>query len=352
MGSHRAERPARTGLSETPQPTPYVGRRCAVRSEHAASAETTTSLPRVTASLADDVTAELPLVRSQTPGKRKAVKHAGSRGPLFRGLPSPPVLLGVATLAIAVSGVVVSGTDTTTQLTSGDRGDAQVRAAGAAGGVSAIGSVDTLRGRQTSRSASRDDGTQTDDKLIKAAEAQVEVRSEELGQLAAEVEQQAKKLADNRWVMPLTPVVLTARYGEYGLWSSYHTGLDFNGNTGDPISAIAGGVVTFVGNVRDHARGRSIRYLEYEAYPEMAEREMQKIADEAGKRWPGARVAIAHRTGHLEIGEAAVVIAAAAPHRAEAFEACRFAIDTLKRTVPIWKKEVSTDGEYWVDDHA
>ena len=113
----------------------------------------------------------------------------------------------------------------------------------------------------------------------------------------------------------------------------------------------AGGVVTFVGNVRDHARGRSIRYLEYEAYPEMAEREMQKIADEAGKRWPGTRVAIAHRTGHLEIGEAAVVIVAAAPHRAEAFEACRFAIDTLKQTVPIWKKEVATDGEYWVDDH-
>ncbi len=116
--------------------------------------------------------------------------------------------------------------------------------------------------------------------------------------------------------------------------------------------ADAGGVVTFVGNVRDRARGRSIEYLEYEAYPEMAEREMQKIADEAALRWPGVRVAIAHRTGHLEIGEAAVVIAAAAPHRAEAFEACRFAIDTLKQTVPIWKKEVATDGEYWVDDHA
>jgi molybdopterin synthase catalytic subunit len=114
----------------------------------------------------------------------------------------------------------------------------------------------------------------------------------------------------------------------------------------------AGGVVTFVGNVRDHARGRSIQHLEYEAYPEMAEREMQKIADAAGRRWPGVRVAIAHRTGHLEIGEAAVVIAASAPHRAEAFEACRFAIDTLKQTVPIWKKEVATDGEYWVDDHA
>jgi len=113
-----------------------------------------------------------------------------------------------------------------------------------------------------------------------------------------------------------------------------------------------GGVVTFVGTVRDHARGRAIRFLEYEAYPEMAEREMQKIADEAAERWPGTRVAMAHRTGHLEIGEAAVVVVAAAPHRAEAFEACRYAIDTLKTRVPIWKKEVAQDGEYWVDDHA
>jgi molybdopterin synthase catalytic subunit len=114
----------------------------------------------------------------------------------------------------------------------------------------------------------------------------------------------------------------------------------------------AGGIVTFVGQVRDHARGHTIEHLEYEAYPEMAEREMQKIADEAAGRWPGTRVAIAHRTGKLEIGDLAVVIAAAAPHRAEAFEACRFAIDTLKQTVPIWKKEVATDGAYWVDDHA
>lgn len=114
----------------------------------------------------------------------------------------------------------------------------------------------------------------------------------------------------------------------------------------------AGGVVSFVGNVRDHARGQSIRFLEYEAYPEMAEREMQKIADEAARRWPGTRVAIAHRTGHLEIGDAAVVVVACAPHRGEAFEACRYAIDTLKVTVPIWKKEVAESGEYWVDDHA
>jgi molybdopterin synthase catalytic subunit len=113
----------------------------------------------------------------------------------------------------------------------------------------------------------------------------------------------------------------------------------------------AGGLVTFAGVVRDHSRGRSIRHLEYEAYPPMALAEMERICEEAARRWRGARVAIAHRTGHLEIGELAVVVAAAAPHRAEAFEACRFAIDALKQSVPIWKKEVASDGEHWVDDH-
>ena len=114
----------------------------------------------------------------------------------------------------------------------------------------------------------------------------------------------------------------------------------------------AGGVVSFVGRVRNHARGHSIEHLEYEAYPAMAEREMEKIVDEAAEKWPGTRVAIAHRIGRLEIGDAAVVVVAASAHRGEAFEACRFAIDTLKVTVPIWKREVATDGAYWVDDHA
>ena len=114
----------------------------------------------------------------------------------------------------------------------------------------------------------------------------------------------------------------------------------------------AGGIVTFVGTVRGASRGHTIRHLEYEAYPHMAEREMEKIADEAAAQWPGARVAMAHRTGHLAIGELAVVIAAAAPHRAEAFAAARFAIDTLKQRVPIWKKEVAADGETWVEEHA
>ncbi len=112
-----------------------------------------------------------------------------------------------------------------------------------------------------------------------------------------------------------------------------------------------GGIATFIGTVRDRARGHEIEHLEYEAYPEMAEREMEKIAAQAQARF-GARVAIAHRTGHLSIGDIAVVVVAATPHRGEAFDACRFAIDTLKQTVPIWKKEIATDGAYWVDDHA
>jgi molybdopterin synthase catalytic subunit len=114
----------------------------------------------------------------------------------------------------------------------------------------------------------------------------------------------------------------------------------------------AGGIVTFVGRVRDRARGRVIERLEYEAYPGMAERELEKITSEAAERWPGVRVAAAHRTGVLGIGEIAVVVVAAAAHRGEAFEACRFTIDALKERVPIWKKEVATDGAYWVEDHA
>jgi molybdopterin synthase catalytic subunit len=125
-------------------------------------------------------------------------------------------------------------------------------------------------------------------------------------------------------------------------------------DVGEAVSRVTGpgmgGIVTFVGAVRDRARGKDIRFLEYEAYPEMAVREMDKIVDAAAERWPEARISIGHRSGHLEIGDIAVVVAAASPHRGEAFEACRFAIDTLKETVPIWKKEFAADGEYWVDD--
>ena len=110
-----------------------------------------------------------------------------------------------------------------------------------------------------------------------------------------------------------------------------------------------GGVVTFEGVVRDHARGKRIRYLEYDAYPEMAEEKMTAIATEVASRWQTDHVAIVHRIGRLESGECSVVVVVACPHRAEAFDACRYAIDTLKTTVPIWKKEVAEDGEEWVE---
>jgi molybdopterin synthase catalytic subunit len=112
-----------------------------------------------------------------------------------------------------------------------------------------------------------------------------------------------------------------------------------------------GGVVTFTGIVRNHARGEAIDHLEYEAYAPMAEKEMRKIAEAVHERWPHVRIAMSHRVGRLAIGDAAVMIAAAAPHRAEAFEACRFAIDRLKASVPIWKKEFATSGSYWVEEN-
>lgn len=110
-----------------------------------------------------------------------------------------------------------------------------------------------------------------------------------------------------------------------------------------------GGIVIFEGVVRDNARGKQVRYLEYDVYPEMAVVKIREIIAEAEQRWGTERVAVAHRVGRLEIGEASVIIVVAAPHRSEAFDACRYIIDTLKATVPIWKKEVATNGEEWVE---
>jgi MoaE-MoaD fusion protein len=119
-----------------------------------------------------------------------------------------------------------------------------------------------------------------------------------------------------------------------------------------PIEAVTGtdcgAVVTFVGTVRDHNRGRAVVRLDYEAYPEMALRVFARIEEEARARWPGTRVAIHHRTGTLEPGAISVVIAAASPHRADAFSACRQAIEELKKDAPIWKREHYQDGSEWV----
>jgi len=110
-----------------------------------------------------------------------------------------------------------------------------------------------------------------------------------------------------------------------------------------------GGLVTFSGLVRRNGRIPDVIRLEYEAYREMAERVLAEIADEIERELPGARVAVHHRVGSLAVGEAAVVVAAAAPHRAEAFTACRAAIDRLKSRAPIWKKEIGESGAEWIE---
>lgn len=111
----------------------------------------------------------------------------------------------------------------------------------------------------------------------------------------------------------------------------------------------AGGVAVFIGTTRDHSDGKSVLALEYDAYVPMALKLMNRIAAEARSRWGLQKISIVHRVGRLGIGEASVVIAVSSAHRKEAFEACRYAIDTLKEDVPIWKKEFFENGEVWVE---
>jgi molybdopterin synthase catalytic subunit len=130
--------------------------------------------------------------------------------------------------------------------------------------------------------------------------------------------------------------------------------------TRDPIDAASlgasvptskdGAVATFSGVVRDHHDGRAVLWLEYEAHEEMAQKQIGALIEDARRRWPIGGVVIQHRLGRLEIGETSVAIAVAAAHRAEALEACRWLIDTLKEQVPIFKKEVYADGTSWVED--
>ncbi|WP_215816601.1 peptidoglycan DD-metalloendopeptidase family protein [Pimelobacter sp. 30-1] len=191
--------------------------------------------------LADPMTDSSAGLRAVAPsGKRRAVRHAGSRGPLFRGLPTLPVAVGVATLAVAIGGVVTSADP---QLASaGDR----VSAANALTGSFGNAAVGT-RSETVSRDSDRDALAQsagTD--LVAEAERSAEERTSALGNLAQAAEKEAAEIALNRWVLPVDPSVyrLTARYGEYGLWSSYHTGLDFAAPTGTPIRAVTNGTVT------------------------------------------------------------------------------------------------------------
>ena len=110
-----------------------------------------------------------------------------------------------------------------------------------------------------------------------------------------------------------------------------------------------GAIVTFLGVVRNHNAGRRVRYLEYDAYEPLAMKVFGRIADEAHERWPGVRLGLHHRIGRLQIGEASVAIAAASPHRADAFSACRYAIERVKQIAPIWKHEFFEGGDVWIE---
>jgi molybdopterin synthase catalytic subunit len=124
--------------------------------------------------------------------------------------------------------------------------------------------------------------------------------------------------------------------------------LDVSAAVAEVAADEAGGIATFVGTVRKSSRGRDVDYLEYEAFEEMAEPMLSRLAADLEEKHGLCGVAIHHRVGRVEIGEASVVIAVSAPHRAAALDACREAIDTLKTTIPLWKKEVYAGGEEWI----
>ena len=119
---------------------------------------------------------------------------------------------------------------------------------------------------------------------------------------------------------------------------------------GKVASPRAGGIATFLGVVRDNSLGRKVRYLLYEAYPPMALKEMEAIERAVRAKWEIEKIAITHRVGRLEVGEASVAIAVSSAHRREGIEACHFAIDRLKQTVPVWKKEYWEGGEVWIEN--
>lgn len=244
MGNHRAERGRTRPTPGTRTDRQYVGRRVAGR-----EATQEIQLPAApverkvrgidpatdtgTFHFTDlDVTAELPLVRTE-PGKRRAARHDTKRP--VRGLPGAPVLVGLATLAIAVGGALTAQGQ-----------DASDAAAASAGEPSITGTVSEARGTSLSRGTGEGRDL-AQDALVQAAEEQSGQRSQLLGKLAKQAEKQAQVIEDNLWVLPLRPSIITGTFGATSIWSSGHSGLDLNGETGDPIHAIASGVVTYTG---------------------------------------------------------------------------------------------------------
>ena len=237
MGNHRAERrgPGRrpsdlpTPLEEA-APVAVVGKR---RATPPAKATRAAKPPK----------AEKSRPEPQAAPGRRAQRHSAPRGPLFRGLPSPPLLLGVAALAISAAGAVTAANG---GLTDEAPRFSQASALSGASDVSRVNLLDRGTISRDSRRDALDD--RADAKLVAEAEDQARQRDAALAKLTQLAQQQADKLRLNQWVLPVSGYHLTAGFGEYsGLWSHYHTGLDFAAPSGTPIVAIANGVVTSVG---------------------------------------------------------------------------------------------------------
>lgn len=216
-------------LFATPTPTvelPTLAELAELTGEFPALSDPSTSLPAV------------------SPGKRRAVRHAGPRGPLFKGLPTLPVAVGVATLAVAIGGAVTSSDPALVGT------EQSIRSTNATTGAFGSGTYDALRASGISRDSERGTLEQASDaELVDEAEKLAEARDAALVEMQKGAEAEAQEIALNAWVLPIDPGVyrLTARYGEYGLWSSYHTGLDFAAPSGTPIRAVTNGVITSVG---------------------------------------------------------------------------------------------------------
>jgi murein DD-endopeptidase MepM/ murein hydrolase activator NlpD len=182
--------------------------------------------------------------QSSGPGKRKAARHTGSRRRLFRGLPPLPIVVGVAALAVSAGGAI---TVAHPALVSGEQ---RISGASALNGTGGTASTSLLNDRTAAVSRdSRRDALEdaADEKLVAQAEQQARERNAALAKFAQQAEAQAAKIALNQWVLPLDSYDLTAEFGDWGLWASYHTGLDFSADYGAPIKAMANGVVTEVG---------------------------------------------------------------------------------------------------------
>ena len=244
MGNHRApHRASRGDLSETP----YVGRRRVEPATATLIDAPAIPSPRRASSNASSTPTSAAL--ANTAGKRRAVKHAGRRGPLFRALPSAPVLVGLAALAVSTGGVVTAAHPGLVGLTS--EPSVQVVAANALTGVSGTSRQSQLadRAAAVSRDSSRTEAAEVaGEEAVQVAEELADERTQALAEVTARADKQARQIEKNQWSMPVSDFTISASFGESsGLWANGHTGTDFNTYSGAPIYAVANGVITSTG---------------------------------------------------------------------------------------------------------